>query len=152
MALQFQTTDIHGQLIFLGTGTSTGVPVHRLRLCDVYQHNPKNKRTRCALVLGLPEGNLLIDTPPDLRTQLLREKIGVVHAVLYTHDHADHVYGLDDLRLFPYYLGHPLPVYCEDFVEDRIRKSFDYAFAERQSRLRRRRAAVGNAADHHRAV
>ena len=78
---------------------------------------------RCALALGLPEGNLLIDTPPDLRSQLLREKISIVHAVLYTHDHADHVFGLDDLRLFPHYLGHPLPVYCEDFVEARIRKS-----------------------------
>ncbi len=73
---------------------------------------------------------MLIDTPPDLRTQLLRENVGIVHAVLFTHDHADHVFGLDDLRLFPYYLGHPLPVFCEDFVEERIRKSFDYAFAE----------------------
>jgi phosphoribosyl 1,2-cyclic phosphate phosphodiesterase len=130
VALQFQTTDIQGQLIVLGTGTSVGVPCIGCGCATCTSDNPKNKRTRCALMLGLPEGNLLIDTPPDLRTQLLREKIGVAHAVLYTHDHADHVFGLDDLRLFPYYLGHPLPVYCEDFVEDRIRKSFDYAFAE----------------------
>ncbi len=81
-------------------------------------------------MLGLPEGNLLVDTPPDLRTQLLREQIGLVHATLFTHDHADHVFGLDDLRLFPYYLGHPMPVYCEEQVEARIRKSFDYAFAD----------------------
>jgi phosphoribosyl 1,2-cyclic phosphate phosphodiesterase len=80
-------------------------------------------------LLGLPEGTLLIDTPPDLRTQLLREKIGLVHATLFTHDHADHVFGLDDLRLFPYYLGHPMPIYCEEQVEARIRKSFDYCFA-----------------------
>lgn len=83
---------------------------------------------RCGLVLGLPDGNLLVDTPPDLRSQLLREKIGIIHATLYTHDHADHVFGLDDLRLFPYYLGHAMPVYCEEQVESRIRKSFDYAF------------------------
>ena len=90
--------------------------------------SPKNQRTRCSLVLGLPEGNLLIDTTPDMRMQLLREKIGLIHSVLYTHEHADHLYGLDDVRLFPIYLGHPLPVYCEAHVEQRIRKSFDYAF------------------------
>ncbi len=90
----------------------------------------RNRRTRCAVVVGLPEGSLLIDTPPDLRTQLLRERIGLVRATLFTHDHADHVFGLDDLRVFPHYLGGPLPVYCEPAVEDRIRRSFDYAFSE----------------------
>ena len=130
MPLELQTTDICGQLVFLGTGTSVGVPCIGCGCAICTSENPKNKRTRCALVLGLPEGNLLIDSPPDLRTQMLREKIGIVHSVLYTHDHADHVFGLDDLRLFPHYLGHPLPAYCEDFVEVRIRKSFDYAFAE----------------------
>jgi len=79
-------------------------------------------------VLGLPQGNLLIDTPPDLRQQLLREQIGLVDAVIYTHDHADHVFGLDDLRLFPFYLGHPVPLYCSEQVEARILRSFDYAF------------------------
>jgi phosphoribosyl 1,2-cyclic phosphate phosphodiesterase len=124
------TTDVRGQFIFLGTGTSVGVPCIGCGCPTCTSTNPKNQRTRCALVLGLPEGNLLVDTPPDLRTQLLREKIGIVHSVLYTHDHADHVFGLDDLRLFPHYLGHPLPASCEDFVEARIRKSFDYAFAD----------------------
>lgn len=115
-------------MIFLGTGTSIGVPVVGCGCPTCTSPDPRNNRLRCALVLGLPEGNLLVDTPPDLRTQLLREKIGLVHSTLYTHDHADHVFGLDDLRLFPYYLGHPLPIYCEEQVEDRIRKSFDYAF------------------------
>jgi phosphoribosyl 1,2-cyclic phosphate phosphodiesterase len=78
--------------------------------------------------LGLPRGNLLIDTPPDLRQQLLREKIGIVHAVLYTHEHADHLFGLDDLRLMQFYLSGPVPLFCEPQVERRIRKSFDYAF------------------------
>jgi phosphoribosyl 1,2-cyclic phosphate phosphodiesterase len=64
-----------------------------------------------------------------LRQQLLRERLGIVHAVLYTHEHADHIFGVDDLRLFPFYLGHPVPLYCEELVEQRIRKSFDYAFA-----------------------
>lgn len=117
-------------MVFLGTGTSIGVPVIGCDCPTCTSTDPRNNRLRCGLVLGLPEGNLLVDTPPDLRTQLLREKIPVVHATLFTHDHADHVFGLDDLRLFPYYLGHPMPVYCEDQVEWRIRKSFDYAFVE----------------------
>jgi phosphoribosyl 1,2-cyclic phosphate phosphodiesterase len=81
-------------------------------------------------VLGLPEGNLLVDTPPDLRSQLLREQIGIVHSVLFTHEHADHIFGLDDLRLMPFFLGRPVPLYCEQYVEDRIRKSFEYAFTD----------------------
>jgi phosphoribosyl 1,2-cyclic phosphate phosphodiesterase len=121
--------DLTGQLVFLGTGTSVGVPSIGCGCATCASENPKNKRLRCALVLGLPEGNLLVDSPPDLRTQLLRERIGLIHAVLYTHDHADHLFGLDDLRVFPHYLRRPLPTYCEDFVEARIRKSFDYAFA-----------------------
>jgi phosphoribosyl 1,2-cyclic phosphate phosphodiesterase len=80
----------------------------------------------------LPEGNLLIDTSPDLRQQLLREGIGIVHAVLYTHEHADHIFGLDDLRLFPFRLGGPVPLYCEPIVEQRIRHSYDYAFRNEQ--------------------
>ena len=75
--------------------------------------DPRDRRTRCAVAVGLPQGVLLIDTPPDLRMQLLRERIGIVHAVLFTHDHADHLFGLDDLRLFPFYLGHAVPIYCE---------------------------------------
>lgn len=76
----------------------------------------------------MPEGTLLVDTTPDLRMQLLRENIGLVHAVLYTHEHADHLFGLDDLRIMPFHLGHPVPLYCEERVEKRIRHSFDYAF------------------------
>jgi phosphoribosyl 1,2-cyclic phosphate phosphodiesterase len=125
---KFVTTDIRGQLVFLGTGTSVGVPVIGCG-CDVCQTKlPKNQRTRSSVVLGLPEGNLLIDTTPDLRFQLLREGLGIVHSVLYTHEHADHLFGLDDLRLFPFFLKHAVPLYCEKRVEARIRTSFDYAF------------------------
>lgn len=60
--------------------------------------------------------------------QLVRERIGVIHAVAYTHAHADHLFGLDDLRIFPRYLGHALPIYCEEPVESAIRRSFSYAF------------------------
>jgi phosphoribosyl 1,2-cyclic phosphate phosphodiesterase len=81
------------------------------------------------VLIGLPGGHLLIDTSPDVRTQLLRERIGIVHSVLYTHEHADHVFGLDDLRMMQFRLNGPVPLYCEAKVEDRIRKSYDYAFS-----------------------
>jgi phosphoribosyl 1,2-cyclic phosphate phosphodiesterase len=126
---ELATTDIRGQMILLGTGTSVGVPMIGCG-CEVCtSDNPRNKRTRCSVIVGLPGGNLLIDTSPDVREQLLREKIGIVHSVLYTHEHADHVYGLDDLRMMQFYLGGAVPLYCEAKVEDRIRKSFDYAFS-----------------------
>ncbi|WP_417735769.1 MBL fold metallo-hydrolase [Rosistilla oblonga] len=131
MKKKLVSTDFSGQMIMLGTGTSVGVPAIGCG-CDVCQSpNPKNNRTRCSVILGLPEGNLLIDTPPDLREQLLRERIGLVHAVAYTHEHADHLYGLDDLRLFPFYVGHPIPIYSEPLVQQRIYSAFDYAFADR---------------------
>src|SRR5205823_13518096 len=83
------TTDIRGQLILLGTGTSVGVPSIGCG-CEVCTStDPRDKRTRCAALVGLPEGNLLIDTPPDLRQQLLRERVGIVHAAAFTHEHAD---------------------------------------------------------------
>jgi phosphoribosyl 1,2-cyclic phosphate phosphodiesterase len=124
------SADIRGQMIILGTGTSVGVPALGCG-CDVCRSpDPKNKRSRCSIILGLPTGNLLVDTPPDLRQQLLREDLGIVDAVLFTHEHADHLFGLDDLRLFPFYLGKPVPLYCETSVENRIRKSYDYAFAD----------------------
>lgn len=119
---------LRGQLVFLGTGTSVGVPVVGCHCNVCVSGHPRNQRLRCSLALGLPAGTLLIDTTPDLRTQLLREHIGLVHTTLYTHDHADHIFGLDDLRIFPHYLGHSMPIFCEKQVENRIRKSFDYAF------------------------
>lgn len=118
-------------VVFLGTGTSVGVPSLGCD-CEVCRStDPRNNRTRCSIVFRLPQGNLLVDTAPDLRTQLLREKIPLVHAVMFTHEHADHLYGLDDLRLFPFRLGHGVPLYCEEHVEARIRRVYDYAFSER---------------------
>jgi phosphoribosyl 1,2-cyclic phosphate phosphodiesterase len=114
--------------VFLGTGTSTGVPVVgcECRVCT--SDDPKNHRTRPSALVQLPAGNVLIDTTPEMRLQLLREKIGRVHAVLFTHYHVDHLYGLDDVRIFPKYLGGPLPIYCTEEVEAVIRNVFGYAF------------------------
>jgi phosphoribosyl 1,2-cyclic phosphate phosphodiesterase len=125
---QPNTTDITGKMILLGTGTSVGVPALGCS-CEVCTGGkPKNSRSRASAIIGLPDGNLLIDTSPDLRTQLLREKIGIVDSVIYTHEHTDHVMGFDDLRLFQFYLGRPVPIYCNQQVERRLRKAFDYAF------------------------
>ncbi|MGQ9573944.1 MAG: MBL fold metallo-hydrolase [Thermoguttaceae bacterium] len=85
--------------------------------------NFRNRRIRCAVILGQLEGNLLIDTPPDLRLQSNRERIGLMPAVAYTHAHADHLFGLDDLRVLPRYLERQMPIlgyrlgglaYCTD--------------------------------------
>ena len=118
------------EVVFLGTGTSVGVPALGCDCPVCTSDDPRNNRTRCSIVLRLPAGNLLVDTPPDLRTQLLREKIPLIHAALFTHEHADHIFGLDDLRLFPFRLGHAVPLHCRPSVEARIRKSFDYAFCD----------------------
>jgi phosphoribosyl 1,2-cyclic phosphate phosphodiesterase len=113
---------------FLGTGTSVGVPMVGCDCPVCTSTDPRNQRYRCAALVGLPQGNLLIDTPPELRLQLVRAKVKIVHAVLFTHFHADHVYGLDDLRPIPRYLGSPVPLYCTHEVERKIRQSFSYAF------------------------
>lgn len=129
MKKSVRTIKFPGEMILLGTGTSVGVPSLGCSCSVCTGGDPKNHRTRCSAILGLPEGNLLLDTSPDMRQQLLREGIGIVHAVAYTHEHADHIFGMDDLRLFQFYLGHPVPIFCEPFVEERLRKSFDYAFS-----------------------
>ncbi len=114
--------------IFLGTGTSAGVPMLGCQ-CEVCRStDPRNHRYRCAVLVQTPAGNLLIDTPPELRLQLLRENVQAVHSVLYTHAHVDHLFGMDDLRPFPKALGGPMPLYCTEEVEVAIRQTFAYAF------------------------
>jgi phosphoribosyl 1,2-cyclic phosphate phosphodiesterase len=113
---------------FLGCGTSTGVPMLGCD-CDVCRSpDPRNRRDRCAALVATPNGNVLIDTPPELRVELLRAGVRAVHAVVYTHYHADHLFGLDDLRQFPRLLGGPMPVFCADDVEAVIRTTFPYVF------------------------
>lgn len=129
---RIRTISFPGQMILLGTGTSVGVPSIGCPCSVCSSGHPKNQRTRCSAILGLPQGNLLIDTPPDLRQQLVREGIGIVHSVVYTHEHADHIFGLDDLRLFQFYLGRPVPLYCREVVERKLRSAFDYAFTDAQ--------------------
>jgi phosphoribosyl 1,2-cyclic phosphate phosphodiesterase len=120
---------------FLGTGTSVGVPMLGCDCSVCTSTNPKNHRYRCAALVRLPQGTLLIDTPPELRLQLLREKCGFVNAVLFTHYHADHLFGLDDLRPMARQLGGPVPLYCTAEVEGKIRTTFNYAFGPAAEQL-----------------
>src|SRR5436305_4714218 len=120
---------------FLGTGTSVGVPMIGCDCAVCRSPNPKNHRYRCSVLIGTPRGNLLIDTTPELRLQLLRADVKLVHAVVYTHYHVDHLFGLDDARLFPLLLKGPLPIYCSEEVEGIIRQAFASVFEEGAAEL-----------------
>jgi len=112
----------------LGTGTSFGVPQIgcRCRVCT--SADPRDARTRTAAVIEADGRRILIDTPPELRQQLLRAGIGAVDAVLYTHDHADHTHGIDDLRGLSGTGGFTLPVYGPADALERMQRKFDYVF------------------------
>ncbi|MFC3174478.1 MBL fold metallo-hydrolase [Novosphingobium bradum] len=123
------------KLIMLGSGTSTGVP----RIggpdgrgdwgeCDPAE--PRNRRSRVSIVVESAAGSrLLVDTTPDLRSQLLANGIYQVDAVFWTHDHADHTHGIDDLRPMRYGRGGPLPGYGHEETVRRLRNRFGYVFA-----------------------
>src|SRR5438874_13665624 len=115
---------------FLGTGTSAGVPMIGCDCSVCRSSDPRDQRYRCSVLIGTPGGNILIDTAPELRLQLVRARVPIVHAVLYTHFHADHLFGLDDVRPIPFRLGGPVPLYCTAEVEEVIRKAFAYAFPQ----------------------
>jgi phosphoribosyl 1,2-cyclic phosphate phosphodiesterase len=119
----------------MGTGTSNGVPLLGCECAVCTSDDPRNWRTRPSVLLSLPRGNLLIDTTPEMRIQLLRERVRTIHAVAFTHAHADHMLGLDDVRVFPKQLGGPIPIYCEEETEEAIRRVFYYAFNERLAAL-----------------
>src|SRR5262245_38265896 len=113
---------------FLGTGTSVGVPMVGCSCAVCRSDDPRNNRYRCSVLIGTPRGNLLIDTTPELRLQLLRANVNLVNAILFTHYHADHLFGLDDVRPFSKYLDGPMPLYCGIETERKIREVFSYAF------------------------
>lgn len=117
------------RVTMLGSGTSTGVPVIgcRCRVCT--SDNPKNKRTRPGLKLEFDAGPVvLVDTPTDLREQALRFGLPRLDAVLFTHAHADHIFGLDDIRIFNFRQGRPIPCYGSETTLGSIRRTFSYVF------------------------
>lgn len=112
----------------LGSGTSTGVPVPACNCAVCTSTDPRNQRTRCSVLLSWADRYILIDTSTDLRQQVLRERINRIDAVLYTHTHADHVHGIDDLRPFNFATGEAIPIYGSAETLAVIRRNFGYIF------------------------
>lgn len=118
------------KITLLGTGTSQGVPVVGCQ-CEVCRSNdPRDNRTRTSAFVETDGVNLLIDTGPDLRQQLLREHITKVNAILLTHEHKDHLAGLDDIRPIYFRQKAPMDIYAMQRVLAVVRKDFDYAFKD----------------------
>jgi phosphoribosyl 1,2-cyclic phosphate phosphodiesterase len=119
------------QLTMLGVGSSAGTPAVGCSCATCTSIDPRNKRTRCSSLITLDSGeNILIDTGPDLRNQALRENIKRVDAVLYTHTHADHLHGIDDLRAFCQIQRKQIPLYAKGDAVEHIKLKFGYVLRE----------------------
>lgn len=116
------------RLTILGSGTSHGVPMIGCDCPVCMSDDPRDRRTRTSAVFGLPGGNVLIDTGPELRLQCIAHGVRSVDAILFTHHHADHVVGLDDTRRFNWLKRGPVPIYGNADTLGRVRKMFPYAF------------------------
>lgn len=120
------------RLRFLGTGTSHGIPVIGCPCPVCTSPDPYNMRTRCSILLESAEGRVVVDTSPEFRLQALRAGLQTLDAVLFTHAHADHIFGLDDVRIFNWRTKRPMPLYGSSETLDTIRDRFVYAFVEGQ--------------------
>jgi len=117
------------EIEFLGTGTSQGVPVIGCD-CEICQSkNLKNKRLRSSVLIKSGNSYVVIDCGPDFRQQMLRSKCQRLNAVVLTHEHMDHISGLDDVRPFNFKTKLDMPVYCTKRVENRLKEQFSYAFS-----------------------
>lgn len=123
----------------LGSGTSTGVPVVGCSCAVCHSTEARNRRSRCSALVSWDGYNILIDTSPDLRQQSLDNGIELVDAVLYTHHHADHVHGIDDLRVLNPHPDQPLPVYGSAQMVKHLTRCFSYVFEQRKLALFRPR-------------
>lgn len=118
------------KLTFLGTGTSQGVPVVSCE-CEVCQsQDSKDKRLRSSVLIETEGRTFVIDCGPDFRQQMLNANVKHIDAVLLTHEHRDHIGGLDDLRAFNYTQNEAIQVYCEQRVQEAVKQNIPYAFAE----------------------
>ncbi|HOZ30835.1 MAG TPA: MBL fold metallo-hydrolase [Bacteroidales bacterium] len=116
------------EVIFLGTGTSQGIPVIGCNCKVCCSKDDKDKRLRSSLFIKSNNTNILIDAGPDFRQQMLRENINKLDAVVFTHEHIDHIAGLDDIRAFNHISDSPMEVYAEKRVLNALKKTFSYIF------------------------
>jgi phosphoribosyl 1,2-cyclic phosphate phosphodiesterase len=118
------------QITFLGTGTSHGIPVIACDCETCQSDNPKNKRNRTSIHIKSAKYNLLIDTPPEMRIELVNNNIKRVDSVLMTHAHADHIMGFDDIRALNWYQEKEMPVYADKGTLEHIRRIYPYIFSD----------------------
>ena len=118
------------KVVFLGTGTSQGVPVIgcKCKVCSSVDH--RDNRLRSSIYVEMNGVHLVVDTGPDFRQQMLRERIDKLDAVLFTHAHKDHVAGLDDIRSYNFLQQKAMPVYATAYVIDRLKQEFEYIFSD----------------------
>lgn len=119
-------------ITFLGTGTSTGIPMIGCECGVCSSSDPKDKRLRSSILVQSDTTTLVVDTTPDFRYQMLRLNIKHLDAVVFTHPHKDHIAGLDDIRAFNFFMQKPMQVYANTLTEEALRRDFYYAFAEKK--------------------
>lgn len=118
------------KLTFLGTGTSQGVPIIACKCPVCLSKNSKDKRLRTSVLIHVDGQNIVIDSGPDFRYQMLRAKVDNISAILFTHEHKDHTAGLDDIRAFNWVNKEAVNIYAEKRVQESLKQEFSYVFAE----------------------
>lgn len=118
------------KVTFLGTGTSSGVPMIACQCPVCHSSNPKDTRLRSSILVQSKHTTISVDAGPDFRYQMLRAHVKSLDAIVFTHPHKDHVAGLDDVRAFNYFSGEPMKVYANEMTQEVLLREFPYAFAE----------------------
>jgi phosphoribosyl 1,2-cyclic phosphate phosphodiesterase len=119
-------------ITFLGTGTSSGVPMIGCNCAVCTSSNYKDNRLRSSILVQSATTTLVVDTTPDFRYQMLRSKTNILDAILFTHPHKDHIAGLDDVRAYNFFSQKPMQLYTNHLTEEAIRRDFYYAFADQK--------------------
>jgi len=120
------------KITFLGTGTSQGVPVIACECATCTSTDSKDKRLRAALLVETSANTIVIDAGPDFRQQMLNARVKKLDAIFLTHEHKDHIAGMDDLRAFNYKSQAAIDIYAEERVQNAVRKEYAYVFSENQ--------------------
>jgi phosphoribosyl 1,2-cyclic phosphate phosphodiesterase len=120
------------KITFLGTGTSTGIPMIACGCAVCTSPDKKDKRLRSSIMVESQKTRIVIDTTPDFRYQMLRENVKHLDAVLFTHPHKDHIAGLDDVRAFNFFQEQAMQVYANQMTIDALMREFAYAFADKK--------------------